>query len=322
MPQPEIDLLGPERATLEDIEALNRLFADAFTDRYHRDGMTGVRVPFLNPLVWRYAIEDAGEGAMLWRDGEGRLAAFNMAHLSGVEGWMGPLAVRPQLQGSGLGTRIVREAITWLERRGAAIIGLETMPRTVENIGFYSGLGFVPGHLTISMVKELEVGPLPQVASQRMPAAGESRVGPLEAARALTDRLGPGVDYTRELALTEDLAMGGTTFVPGAARPRAFALWHQAALAQGRTSDELRVLKVVAADHSAFLDVIRAVEQQAAELPGILRVSIRCQSAFRGAYTTLLELGYRVHWTDLRMTWADPGLGGDPAGILLSNWEI
>jgi GNAT superfamily N-acetyltransferase len=158
MPQPEIDLLGPERATLEDIEALNRLFADAFTDRYHRDGMTGVRVPFLNPLVWRYAIEDAGEGAMLWRDGEGRLAAFNMVHQSGAEGWMGPLAVRPQLQGSGLGRRIVQAAISWLERRGARIIGLETMPRTVENIGFYSGLGFAPGHLTISMVKELEAG--------------------------------------------------------------------------------------------------------------------------------------------------------------------
>jgi GNAT superfamily N-acetyltransferase len=322
MPQPEIDLLGPERATLEDIEALNRLFADAFTDRYHRDGMTGVRVPFLNPLVWRYAIEDAGEGAMLWRDGEGRLAAFNMVHQSGAEGWMGPLAVRPQLQGSGLGRRIVQAAISWLERRGARIIGLETMPRTVENIGFYSGLGFAPGHLTISMVKELEAGSRPSVAGIRMPAEGADRLRLLEAARVLTNRLAPGVDYTRELALTEDLAMGGTTFVPGSAQPRAFALWHQAALAHGRASDEVRVLKVVAADHSAFVDAISAVERQAADLPGILRLSIRCQSAFRGAYSALLDMGYRVHWTDLRMTWSDPALGGDPEGILLSNWEI
>src|SRR5437588_13127918 len=27
-----------------------------------------VRVPQLNPLVWRYALLDAGDGAMIWRD--------------------------------------------------------------------------------------------------------------------------------------------------------------------------------------------------------------------------------------------------------------
>src|SRR2546422_5063010 len=43
----------------------------------------------LNPHVWRYALLDAGDGAMLWRDEAGRVAAFNIAHRSGAEGWMG-----------------------------------------------------------------------------------------------------------------------------------------------------------------------------------------------------------------------------------------
>src|SRR2546426_8358803 len=50
----------------------------------------GVRVPHLNPLVWRYALLDAGDGAMVWRDESGHVAAFNIAHRSGTEGWMGP----------------------------------------------------------------------------------------------------------------------------------------------------------------------------------------------------------------------------------------
>lgn len=95
---PDRSVSGPERATVRDIEPLNRIFSDAFTDRYRRDGLVGVRVPYLNPLIWRYAIEDAGEGAMIWRDGEGRAVAFNMVHRSGTEGWMGPLAVRPDRQ--------------------------------------------------------------------------------------------------------------------------------------------------------------------------------------------------------------------------------
>src|SRR2546430_13250000 len=80
-------MTGPERATARGMEALNRVFADAFTDRYRRDGLVGVRVPQLNPLVWRYALLDAGDGAMIWRDEHEDVAAFNIAHQAGAEGW-------------------------------------------------------------------------------------------------------------------------------------------------------------------------------------------------------------------------------------------
>ena len=53
---------GPFPARVEEIGALNVVFSDAFTERYRRDGMVGVRVPNLNPQVWRYAIEDSAEG--------------------------------------------------------------------------------------------------------------------------------------------------------------------------------------------------------------------------------------------------------------------
>src|SRR5215213_9557223 len=142
---------GPIRIRTEDIPALNEVFSDAFTERYRRDGMVGVRVPYLNPSVWRYAIEDAAEGAMVWRDGRGEIAAFNMVHRSGIEGWMGPLAVRTEYQGSGVGKEVVEQGIVWLKREGASVIGLETMPRTMDNIGFYSSLGFLPGRLTITL---------------------------------------------------------------------------------------------------------------------------------------------------------------------------
>ena len=79
---------GPFRARLDDISDLNQVFSDAFTERYRRDGMVGVRVPNLNPQVWRYAIEDAAGGAMVWRDGRGDIACFNMVHRSAVEDWM------------------------------------------------------------------------------------------------------------------------------------------------------------------------------------------------------------------------------------------
>src|SRR2546427_10240474 len=103
---PDTRVTGPERATERDIEGLNRVFAEAFTDRYRRDGLIGVRVPQLNPLVWRYALLDAGDGAMVWRDEQGDVAAFNVAHQAGAAGGMGPRAVRPRRPGTAGGQAI------------------------------------------------------------------------------------------------------------------------------------------------------------------------------------------------------------------------
>lgn len=307
---------GPERPTIRDIDALNRVFSESFTDRYARDGLTGVRVPHLNPLVWRYAIDDAGQGAMIWRDADHAVAGFNMVHRSGSEGWMGPLAVRPDLQGEGLGGLMVRTGVDWLHREGATTIGLETMPRTVENIGFYSRIGFLPGPLTVTLVRDL-ARRAPGGAARLSAEPQERRIAEC---RALTTRLADGVDYTRELQLTQELGLGDTALVLRRGVTAGFALWHSAPLAAARPRDEIRVLKIVAPDLEIFGELVDAVQAAADELQ-VRRVAVRAQTAFAEAYHYLIGQGFRVHWTDLRMT-----LRGCPEpaarGIVMSNWEI
>jgi GNAT superfamily N-acetyltransferase len=319
---PERRVEGPLLAEERDIEALNRLFAEAFTDRYRRDGLVGVRVPPLNPRVWTYALRDAGEGAMVWRDEDGRLVAFNVAHRCGCEGWMGPLAVRVDRQGSGIGKTIVRAATDWLLDRGVTTLGLETMPRTVENIGFYARLGFVPGHLTLTMTRELAVrrrgGAVPALLSR---LDGVVRAETLVSARTFAESLAPGYDFTREIELTAQLGLGDTVLVSGSGGLAAYALWHTASLAAERSTDELRVLKLAARDADAFERVLGAVEACAAHA-GLRRVAIRCQSRFEGAFRALMARGYQVRWTDLRMHLEGYAERPVPEGILFSNWEI
>ena len=199
---------GPHPARLEDIAELNRVFSDAFTERYRRDGMVGVRVPFLNPAIWRYAIEDADGGAMLWRDEQGDIGAFNIAHRSGAEGWMGPLAVRSECQGAGNGKAVVRAGVEWLREHGARVIGLETMPRTMDNIGFYSAMGFVPGKLTLTTTVDASYAEKPAPLFGRL--ASRDKDDMLDRCRELVQSLQPGYDHSREIHLTDDLSLGDT----------------------------------------------------------------------------------------------------------------
>jgi GNAT superfamily N-acetyltransferase len=319
--QPERAAHGPHPAVERDIPGLNRLFADAFTDRYRRDGLVGVRVPFLHAAIWRYAIADAGAGAMLWRDEQDRIVAFNIAHRSGVEGWMGPLAVRPDRQLSGLGKEIVLAGVAWLRAQRAAVIGLETMPRTVDNIGFYSHLGFTPGHLTLTLTREVSrsIARVPYGllagGDQRDVAAGLAEI------TSLVHSLAPGYDFTREIELTLQMALGNVVMLRREERLAGIALCHSAPLAEGGSRDELRVLKVAAADLDALPDLLEAVGAWAS-MQGVRRLAVRCQTAYDGAYRRLIGAGFRVRWSDLRMTLAGHPELRPAEGILWSNWEI
>lgn len=310
---------GPLRARFDDVADLNQVFSDSFTERYRRDGMVGVRVPFLNPSIWRYAIEDAADGAMLWRDERGRLVAFNMVHRSGAEGWMGPLAVRTEVQGAGTGKEIVTRGVDWLKSQGTRVIGLETMPRTMDNIGFYSRLGFIPGRLTLTVTLDAAYSDPPARLLGRL--SPQARDDAIAECGVLVARLLPGYDYAREIRLTAELGLGDTVLLYERDTLIGFALAHTTPLVEGRAREELRVLKLALADESRLPELLRAVTDFARR-SGTRRISLRMQGEFLGAYQRVIALGGHVRWTDLRMSLADHEEKRPNQGLMLSNWEI
>ncbi|HWL41074.1 MAG TPA: GNAT family N-acetyltransferase [Gemmatimonadaceae bacterium] len=311
---------NPERVAIREIAALNAVFSESFTERYRKDGMVGVRVPHLNPAVWRFAIADADEGAMIWRNARDAIAAFNMVHCSGVEGWMGPLAVHPDYQAQGVGKIVVNAGIDWLKERGARVIGLETMPRTMDNVGFYSSLGFTPGHLTVTVTLE---GARAGIQSTALSALNpHERELALRECRTLVGGLIPGYDYTREMVLTAQHHLGDTFVVRSEGEVRSFAVCHSAPLVEGRATDELRVLKMVARTEADFDTLVTQLCAHA-RVRGARRIAIRVQGQYSDVYRRLMARGARVRWTDLRM--ALNGFEETRAaagGIVLSNWEI
>jgi hypothetical protein len=227
--------------------------------------------------------------------------------------------VRTEYQGSGVGKDIVERGIDWLKRQDARVIGLETMPRTMDNIGFYSSLGFAPGRLTITLTLDAAAADHAPELLGRLGA--RDREESLAEAQALVNRLAPGYDFTREVELTESLALGDTVLLRDMGRVVGFALCHTAPLVEGRTREELRVLKLALEDERHIDALVHAL-CDFAKRGGTRRVALRVQGEYSGLYRRLVSLGARVRWTDLRMSLAGYEEQRVASGIVLSNWEI
>jgi len=310
---------GPYAATPDDHASLNHVFSEAFTERYRRDGLVGVRVPYLNPAIWRYAIEDANGGALIWRDERDEIAAFNIVHCSGREGWMGPLAVRPDAQGAGLGKEIVRGGIDWLVASKALTIGLETMPRTMDNIGFYSSLGFTPGKLTVTVTVDAAPSSEAPSAFGRLSASDKESV--LAECSTLSQSVQTACDFTREIAITDALGLGETLLFREGGKLSGFALCHTVPLVEGRAREETRVLKLVLSRQSDLPSAVTTLADFARR-GGTRRVAFRVQTEYLDAYQQLIAMGGRVRWTDLRMSLAAYPEWKARNGLVWSNWEI
>jgi hypothetical protein len=92
-------------------------------------------------------------------------------------------------------------------------------------------------------------------------------------------------------------------------------------LVEGRTPDELRVLKLVLAKRSGLLPLLGSLADLARR-SGTRRVAIRMQGDYPDAYRTMVALGARVRWTDLRMSASGWNEVPPVEGMVLSNWEI
>lgn len=95
------------------------------------------------PMSADYAAHVDRDWAIVCEDGGGRVAGYAIVRETG-EGWMlENIGVDPAMQGKGLGRLLVEDVERYLRSRGADAYALYTHETMVENIDWYTRLGFV-----------------------------------------------------------------------------------------------------------------------------------------------------------------------------------
>ena len=77
----------------------------------------------------------------------GEVVGYTLCTVRRGEGSLGRLAVRPELQGQGIGAVLLEDAVAYLERAGADRVTLCTQAENVRSRRLYAHAGFreVPG---------------------------------------------------------------------------------------------------------------------------------------------------------------------------------
>ncbi|WP_026883997.1 GNAT family N-acetyltransferase [Clostridium akagii] len=108
---------------------------------------------------------EASNNSSLVYEIDNTVVGYNFIHLCGSFAWFGPFGVHPKYQGKGIGKALINHTIKILkENYKVSTIGLNTMPESQYNVGFYMGLGFTPLRLSLNLKKQLnfdDLLPLP-----------------------------------------------------------------------------------------------------------------------------------------------------------------
>ncbi|MGC4190559.1 MAG: GNAT family acetyltransferase [Thermomicrobiales bacterium] len=103
-----------------------------------------------NPPLDDIAFARAGkESEILVGLRDDRIVASVLVGHDGHRGWLYYVAVSPDLQGEGLGARIVAAGEGWLRERGVRKVQLLIRPTNTKVAGFYEHLGYERSPVTV-----------------------------------------------------------------------------------------------------------------------------------------------------------------------------
>ena len=98
--------------------------------------------------------EKATDGCFVTEE-DGRVVGFIFSRAWGGVGWFGTFAVLPSYQDHGIGKQLIAARLAYLRQDPDRVIGLETMPESPYNLGFYLRQGFHPHFPTFLLSKTL-----------------------------------------------------------------------------------------------------------------------------------------------------------------------
>jgi ribosomal protein S18 acetylase RimI-like enzyme len=246
-----------------------------------------------------------------------KMVGYIFSRAWGKLGWIGTFGIDPDYHGQGIGHKLIIRAIKSLEKAGCTTIGLETMPDSLYNVGFYTKLGFNPTYPTLYFTKA------PEASTATISFNVLNEVNEQEAFSCITSlskKANQYIDYVVE-AQNAKLYGWGDTLLFGWPQPYGFAVVRTVSTRQGASQPICAVMCALLEPKKRNqlgkvlqLLISYAYEKKASQ------ISLPVNAIDSEALQAVIKSGFRVGGIMLRFIYQ--GEYSRPKGIDLSRWAM
>lgn len=225
------------------------------------------------------------------------------SHVWGSVGWVGPVEVLPEHQGSGIGKTLMEACHDYLDSRGCRVFGVETMSDNERNKRFYSGLGYRSVGVTVFAEKKLRPAGYFVVGIKELTASNlDENSGEI---RKLSSAVYPGMDCTSEFRMVLNHSLGKAFLFHHDGMTKGVALFMETPL-EGLHMVSIRLLLTdpKISDRGAVMSSLMAACEQSAISSGNDRV-FTSSSITNDISHILVERDYKISASNVRFIKGD-----------------
>jgi predicted N-acetyltransferase YhbS len=278
-------------------------------------------------------------GCFVAEEDSSKIVGAALAVTWGTVGILGPVAVLTHYHNQTIGQQLIRAAQDFFDENKATLHGCVTYPTSPKHLYLYHKFGYRPKQLTAIMSRAIDRGParVSPLAAKAGAAVAKAaltmrRFSTLEEAKKkaallrihkITNAVCRGLDLAKEIEIVDGLALGDTVLLERGRDLIGFAICHSPGVSEAPVG--ALYVKYLAIDPphrkpehlEQFVTLIEGLGQEL----GVQRVILPVYARYWAAYNVLVQCGYQIDFTMVRMQRGKAEDYEDPTDLVLDDWR-
>jgi predicted N-acetyltransferase YhbS len=318
-----------------DLAKVRDVMEQTFGDFLERQLGTRPRQPFGGAQYVHHRWLMEPWGCFVAEEDNAKIVGAALAVTWGSVGLLGPVAVLTNYQNQTIGQQLIRAAQEFFDENKATLLGCVTYPTSPKHLFLYHKFGYKPKSLTAIMSRAIDrTGPRARQAPSKpaRSALGVRRLSTLEETKKkavlarihrITNAICRGMDLSKEVEIVDGLALGDTLLLERGRDLVGFAIYHTPGVSEAPAGALYVKFLAIDPPHrkvELLVEFIAALESLGQEL-GVQRVILPVYSRYWTAYNTLVQCGYQIEFSMIRMQRGKQEDYEDPTHLVFDDWR-
>jgi len=325
-------LIKIRRVRKGDLSKVRDVIEQAFGDFFERQVGTRPRQVFGGAQYVHHRWLMEPWGCFVAEEGDGKIVGAAVAVMWGTIGLVGPVAVLTSYQNQDIAQQLLTACQEFFDENKATLQGVCTYPYSPKHLILYQKFGYKPKGLVVITGKQLDRREIVHATKAAKPGPAVRRYSTLEEAkkkqamqkiRRMTNAVWRGMDLGKEVEIVDGLTLGDTLLLEKGREVIGFAICHLPPNSEAPQGSAYVKFLAVDPRHRKpeHLHALLGAVEEMAGAALLQRVVVPAYTYYWTAYQALLERGYHVDFTMVRMKRGKQEDYEDPSDLVLDDWR-